>query len=155
YTMLAACLAGTTLRAAEIVFEPNRGQAPSEVQWLARGPGYQVALTSDGAILALQESAKSNAPEVARVPETAKLRLAGGRAWNHIEGLEPTGGVSNYFTGNQPEQWHTDIPHYSRVKAASVYEGIDIVFYGRDGLLEYDFAVSPGADPRQIQLEFE
>ena len=81
-----------------------------------------------------------------------KLRLFGSRAWN-AKGLNATGGASHYLLGDQPDQWLTDVPHYARVKAAGVYEGIDVVFYGREGVLEYDFVVTPGADPRQIQLD--
>ena len=143
---------------------------PAEVQWLARGAGFQLGFTSDGATLALRdqvdespsrtrrgrtfESPESSSGQASAQRTMVKLRLFGSRAWN-TTGLEPTGGSSHYLLGDQPEEWRTDIPHYARVKAAAVYEGVDVVFYGREGILEYDFVVAPGADPQQIQLEFD
>ena len=46
------------------------------------------------------------------------------------------------------------MPHYGRIRYRGVWRGIDVVFHGRDGALEYDFAVSPGADPSAIRLAF-
>jgi hypothetical protein len=65
------------------------------------------------------------------------------------------GGVSNYLIGNNRKAWHTGIPHYERLRVASVYDGIDLVLYGRGRDLEYDFVVAPGADPKQIRVSFE
>lgn len=83
-----------------------------------------------------------------------KLHLPGGSAWK-ATGVAPTGGISNYFIGNTPANWRTNIPHYAQAKASGVYNGIDIVFHGDRGSLEYDFVVAPGADPKKIQLQFE
>jgi hypothetical protein len=58
----------------------------------------------------------------------------------------------NYFIGNDPKKWHTDVPAYAKVKYTSVYPGIDLVFYGNQRELEYDFVVAPGADPKAIAL---
>ena len=55
--------------------------------------------------------------------------------------------------GNDPAKWHTNVPNYAKVKYANVYPGVDLVYYGNQGQLEYDFVVHPGADPRQIALE--
>jgi hypothetical protein len=72
-----------------------------------------------------------------------------------IVGIEPLPGHSNYFLGNDPNRWHTDVKHYNRVKYQTVYPGIDLVYYGNQRQLEYDFVVAPSANPRAIQLEFE
>ena len=69
-----------------------------------------------------------------------------------IEGMEPLGGHSNYFLGNDPAKWRTGIPHYGRVRVKDLYPGIDLVLYGNPQQLEYDFVVAPGADPGQIRL---
>src|SRR5262249_3933651 len=79
----------------------------------------------------------------------------GGRPWSTINGLEPTGGASNYFLGDDPAEWHTGIQHYARVRIPEVYRGIDLVFYGNGRNLEYDFVVAPGANPRQVRLAFD
>jgi len=82
------------------------------------------------------------------------LHLTGSGGWKPA-GTGATGGISNYFLGNKPANWHTDIPQYAQVKATGVYPGIDLVFHGNEGTLEYDFVVGPGADPKQIQVQFE
>lgn len=64
-------------------------------------------------------------------------------------------GKSNYFIGNDPRQWLTDLPHYGRVEYAGIYPGIDLVYYGTGHQLEYDFVVRPKANPDTIQLEFD
>src|SRR6185369_15313725 len=62
---------------------------------------------------------------------------------------------TNYLIGNDPRKWKTNIPNYAKVKYSDVYPGIDLVFYGNQNLLEYDFVVSPGADASVIALGFE
>ncbi len=155
-----------------LVFEPNRGQAAPNVQWLARGSGFSVALTSDGATIEFHDRAASQAPAASssipqllpvRTPSrgplasvqssVVQMHLSGGNAWK-LEGVSPTGGTSNYLIGNKPANWHTGIPQYAQAKASGVYSGIDLAFHGNQGELEYDFVVAPGADPRKIQLHF-
>ena len=69
-------------------------------------------------------------------------------------GLDQLPGTSNYLIGNDPSQWHTDIPNYARVEEQGVYPGVDLVYYGNQRQLEYDFTVAPGADPGVIRLAF-
>lgn len=152
-----------------LVFEPNRGQAAAEYQWIARGAGFRVGLTSDGAVvefrdrmmtvptLALRrpyQAAKASVEKKSAQSDLVKLRFAGGGAWN-VVGTSPTGGISNYFIGNKPANWQLNIPHYAQVKVTGVYKGIDLVLHGHQSALRYDFVVAPGADPRQIELQFE
>ena len=162
---------------APLVFEPNRGQAPANVQWLARGSRFVIGLTSDGAVLEFRDEGNSPAaprslgaltappqPNVNRsarptVPKAVKssqvkLHLSGSSSWK-ADGVSPTGGISNYFIGKTPQNWHVDIPQYAEVKASGVYAGIDVIFHGDRGNLEYDFVVAPGADPKQIELQFD
>jgi hypothetical protein len=67
----------------------------------------------------------------------------------------PLPGRSNYFVGNDRSQWRTNVPQYARVRYAHVYPGIDLVFYGNQRQLEYDFVLKPGADPGHIRLRFK
>jgi hypothetical protein len=68
-------------------------------------------------------------------------------------GLDPLPGVSHYLVGNDPADWHTHVPQFGRVRYEHVYPGVDVVFYGNQGQLEYDFIVDPGADPGLIRME--
>ncbi|MFC1476227.1 SBBP repeat-containing protein, partial [Candidatus Zixiibacteriota bacterium] len=61
----------------------------------------------------------------------------------------------NYFIGNDPTNWHTDVPNYKAVFLKEVYSGIDLRYYGNGRRLEYDFVVSPGADPSRIEIQYE
>src|SRR5215831_3457521 len=82
------------------------------------------------------------------------MRLAGEASAAHLMGTEPLPGKSNYFLGNDPAKWRTGIPQFAGVRYDNVYPGIDLVFYGNQGHLEYDFQVAPGTDPSLAQLEF-
>jgi hypothetical protein len=90
-------------------------------------------------------------PKASKPKYTAlHMKLEGSRPWDDPIGLEPTGGVSNYFLGNDPKAWRTNIPQFARISAPGVYDGIDLVFYGQGSDLEYDFVVKPSANPKQI-----
>src|SRR5439155_1986222 len=71
-----------------------------------------------------------------------------------LVGLDQLAGTSNYLIGDDPGRWHTGIANYGRVEARGVYPGVDLVYYGNQRQLEYDFTVAPGADPGAIKLAF-
>ena len=122
-------------------FEANRGQTDSRVQYLAHGAGYSLFLDPTEAVLKLQGGAL-------RMHLVAANSHAPSRALGHL-----TGSV-NYFTGNDPKKWTTGVQSYRRVSYRGVYPGIDLVYYGNQRQLEYDFRVAPGADPGRIALQF-
>ncbi len=125
-----------------LVFEPNLGQAAQHVRFLAAQGDHTIFLTDRELVLK---------PPYA-TPVTVRLVGAKSRA---IQGQEPTGEISNYIFGSDPSKWRTDIPNFARVQYDEVYAGINLVFHSRQGRLEYDFVVAPGADTRKIQLEIE
>jgi hypothetical protein len=84
-----------------------------------------------------------------------RMKLVGANPNPRIVGMDELPGKSNYFIGNDPKKWRTNVPNYARVKYANVYPGVDLVYYGNQGRLEYDFVVAPGADPCAITLELE
>ncbi len=116
----------------------------ARVAFLSRGPGYGLFLTKDGAVLRLLGSK----------PATVQMKLVGGSS-SDIHGIEPVPGKVNYLTNSAPKGWHGDIATYSRVRYAGVYPGIDLVYYGSQRKLEYDFTVAPGSHPDLIALRFE
>ena len=128
-----------------LAFEANGGQAPSQVRFLARGPGYQVFLTGYEAVLALAQAAGAGA--------ALRMKLSGANP-TAVTGEDPLPGKSNYFIGSDPKQWRSNLPNYAKVRYHGVYEGVDLVYYGNPGQLEYDFVVAPGADPNGIRLDF-
>lgn len=147
-----------------LMFEPNVGQSGRDVKFLARGfgshgLGYGVFLTEDGATLSLLAGNDSGTKEKdsragLRV-ETLRMKLAGSNPHALVSGISPLPGKSNYLIGNNPALWHRNVPQFSRVRYENVYPGIDLVFYGNQGQMEYDFQVAPGSDPAQAELQFE
>jgi hypothetical protein len=177
-------------------FEANQGQTDARVNFLSRGPGYTLFLTSDETVLVLRKpSAVSNQlsvsgnseleprnwkSETRYVSSVLRLKLIGTNPAAHASGLDELPGKSNYFLGNDPKKWRTNVPNYAKVKYENVYPGIDLVYYGKESggrnqesevrsqesvgsstrresgsQLEYDFVVSPGADPRAIRLAID
>ena len=82
------------------------------------------------------------------------MTLPGSKTAESIQALEPQSTVSNYLYGSDPKRWMTGVKHYGRVSYSGVYPGVDLVYYGNQRQLEYDFVVAPGADPQQIMLSF-
>ncbi len=118
------------------------------VQFSARGAGYALSLSHQEAALALRSSVSGQPADVIR------MQLRDSNPHARIEGLEKLSGSSNYLLGNDPGQWRTNVPAYARVQYTGVYEGIDLVYYGNQGQLEYDFIVAPHADPKPIRFNF-
>jgi hypothetical protein len=140
-------------------FEPNQGQTAPQVKFLARGAGYGLFLTADEAVLELQHPAVSiqhSAVNSQRASSSVmRMRLEGANSSARISGASPLPGKSSYFIGSDPSRWHHDIPQFARVQYQAVYPGVDLVYYGNQGQLEYDFRVAPGAEPNQIALRFQ
>src|SRR5689334_23609800 len=83
------------------------------------------------------------------------MKLVDANPHAKVSGLEELPGKSNYFIGNDPRKWRTNVPTYAHVRYQDVYPGIDLMYHGQQGQLEYDFVVSPGADPKTIRLVLE
>ena len=151
-------------------FEVNQGQMDQLVRFASRGGGYTLLLTPSEAVLALNKpSAPLETEEPAGTPLTViseqgthdaeyvalKWLFLDANPDPAITGLDELPGKSNYFIGNDPSRWHTDIAHYAKVRYGDIYPGVDLVYYGSQGQLEYDLVIAPGADPTAIRLGFE
>jgi hypothetical protein len=135
-----------------LFFEPNVGQTDGRVKFLARGAGYGLFLTSNDAVLSLQHPAVKGQPVRSNV---IRMHLDGASSAARVQGADPLPGKSNYFIGNNPAKWHRGVSQFGRVEYQRVYPGVDLVYYGNQQQLEYDFRVAPGADPNQIALNFQ
>jgi hypothetical protein len=130
-------------------FEANQGQTDPSVQFLAHGQGYTFVLSPGEAALSLRAAAPASTGQRTSL---IRLHLAGADAHAIPQNEDPQVTKSNYFIGNDPAKWHTNISNYGRVRYRSVYPGIDLVYYGNQRQLEHDFIVAPHADPTAIQL---
>jgi hypothetical protein len=112
--------------------------------FLARGPGYGLLLTPDGcAVLG-----KGSTDPVIRI------RCKGGKR-SVLEGVNPLPGRVNYLLGSDPKNWRNQVPTWAKVRQRRVYEGVDLIYYGRANRLEFDFVLAPGTDPGAIRMEIE
>ncbi len=161
-------------------FEANQGQTDGQAKFLSRGHGYTLFLTSTEAMLVLSMPPGGDASADARIvgkpaplptkdrllrnptsnsapaPATVlRMQMVGSNAHPQVVGLEELPGKTNYFLSNDPQQWRTNVSTYAKVHYTAVYPGVDLVYYGHQGQLEYDFRVAPGADPHVITLRFE
>src|ERR1700722_16520921 len=132
---------------APLSFEANQGQADRAGQYLSRGEGYSLALSASGVALRL----RNRDDKQARGADVFMTLLSS----NHkaaMVGEELQRGKTNYLIGNDRSHWVTNVSNYGSVRYPSVYPGTDLVFYGNQGHLEYDFRLQSGADPRNIQF---
>ena len=150
-------------------FEENLGQTAKEVRFVSHGNGYALFLTPQEAVISLQQSMPQNLSPLHRTAyfrafrkarqagrrSVLRMRLEGANLAAQIAGGDLLPGKVNYFIGNNPKNWRTDVPSYARVKYAGIYPGVDLVFYGNQRRLEYDFVVAPGADPKAIELSLK
>jgi hypothetical protein len=134
-------------------FEANVGQAAPQVDFISRGSGYTLFLTPREAVLALRTSRKTGGGESAAT--VLRMKFAGSEVEPRAAGQDQLPGKVNYLIGKDRKQWRTEISTYAKVAYQNLYPGVDLVYYGNQRQLEYDFVVHPGIDPNIIALSFE
>ncbi|MEO7724428.1 MAG: SBBP repeat-containing protein, partial [Chthoniobacterales bacterium] len=138
-------------------FEPKKDQTASSAEFLARGPGYLLSLAPTKAVFALVDHATVQSPgakhpSTKSAPITLAINLLGSNPGAMGSGAGELKGKAHYFKGNNPALWRTNVPTFGQVRYEGVYPGIDLVYYGNQKRLEYDFVVAPGSDPGTIAL---
>jgi hypothetical protein len=129
-----------------LAFEANQGQTAPQFDFLARGSGYALALTPSEAVLALHQGTGG---------DVLHFQLVGADPSAQVVGRDELITKTNYLIGSDPTQWRTDVPNYGKVEYRDVYPGINLVYYGNQGQLEYDFVVAPGADPGAVRMSIQ
>jgi RHS repeat-associated protein len=133
-----------------LAFEANVGQTDPQVRYLSRGPGYSLFLTDHAAVLSLTRPGNSHQGDV------LQMQFTGTSPDAQVVGQQELTSRSNYFTGQDPTAWQTDVTQYAQVATHNLYPGIDAVYYGNSQRqLEYDLVVAPGADPSAIHLSLQ
>jgi len=134
--------AEATLANLPLRFEANQGQWSPAVRYSAHGGKYAIALTQAGPAITFTDSSRID------------VSLEGSNRAAELEPLERMSGRTSFYLGSR-DRWRGDVPAYSRVRYREVYPGVDVVYYGTGGVLEYDFELAPGADPSAIRLRFQ
>ncbi|MGC3961273.1 MAG: SBBP repeat-containing protein [Verrucomicrobiota bacterium] len=154
-------------KAQPLVFESNQGQYPATAKFVARGAAYYLTVAPTELRVTLQRSVPMTELPTAQLsdPTSAarEVRMEYRALGIELIGANPTAamtgdGISatrvNYFLGNDPAGWRANVPAYQRLRIADVYPGINLLHYGNQQELEYDFEVAPGVDPGQIAMRF-
>jgi hypothetical protein len=158
-----------------LLFVPNQGQLPSDVLYATHTGSLSVDLGRSSVVFYVPKAEPSDGKELSIHPSETQavhdaLRFPGKSVPVHVQqerieflganpnvALEPEDVQAarvNYFLGNDPSRWVHGLKTYAQLRYKNLYPGIDLVFYGKNGKLEYDFVVAPGADPSQIRFRF-
>jgi hypothetical protein len=141
-------------------FEANQGQTDGRVRFLSRGSGYTLFLTSQEAVLSFRQqdsqldSKSSPEHQASTANAVLRMKLVDADPDVRVTGVDELPGTTNYFRGSDPTKWHTNVANFTKVRYRSVFHGVDLVYYGNQGQLEYDFVVAAGANPGSICLAF-
>jgi hypothetical protein len=124
-------------------FEP----ADASGRYLARSGRYAVSIGATESFVVVTNP-KSRSSQMLR------FALQNANAAASIEAFDPLPGVTNYYVGNDPQKWRFGVKNFAKLQAKSIYPGVDMVYYGDQRRLEFDFVVAPNADPDPIALTF-
>jgi hypothetical protein len=116
-----------------------------EERFAARGRGYGLFVTRSGFVVAL----------AGKRAAAVKATLVEADASAAVEGEEILAAKSHRFIGGRPEGWTKYVANYGKVRCHGIYPGTDVVYYGRDGEVEFDFLVAPGAAPEAVRFRLE
>lgn len=141
----------TVLRGLPISFEENQGQVDSQVRYLAHAGSGTIYFAPAETVLTLQSRDSHKKPEMS----VLKLKWMGANPHTQVVAEHPLPGRINYLIGRDPSRWHTGIPTYARVHYRGLFPGVDAVFYGKEGEIEYDLVLAPGVDPAKISFALE
>ncbi len=140
--------------ASPALFAPNEGQwADEAVRFVHSSGGATVALTDSGPVFQLFSVGGASLPRDGGV-NVAQFSVAfeGANLVTPV-GKDPSQAVHNYYVGD-PATWRTDVPTFETVAYLGLWDGIDLLTWGRRDGLKYEFHVAPGADPGQIRLRY-
>jgi hypothetical protein len=166
-----------TFAALPLAFEQNQGQTDPQVKYMARGNGYKLYLTSSEAVFtlrtqnmdsevrsmmmhrrigpaAVKRMLRQRAEKSTTVAASVRMQLVGTSPSVKMAATDPQAGKVNYFVGNDPAKWHSNIPLFGQVSYRNIYPGINLAFHGAGSQLEFDYLVAPGADAGSIALRF-
>jgi len=155
-----------------LAFTENQGQWDTKVKFRADAGGATMWFATNGAYCQFTRRINDVDPVMVSRPgggrdglldqesddfETMMIKatFAGANPNPLMVGEDELEYKCNYFLGDDPAAWRTDVANYSAVVYEDIYPGIDLKYYGNGREMEYDFIVSPGADFSRIQIQYE
>jgi hypothetical protein len=130
-----------------LYFEANQGQANVPAQFIARGLNYQFLIAPTEAQIVLRKTTAESA--------VVRMQFVGANAQAPVSGDAELPGKINHLTGNDPAQWRVGLAMFAKVRVSGLYPGVNLVYYGNQQQLEYDFDIAPGANPQAIAIHFD
>ncbi|MEM2124250.1 MAG: hypothetical protein QXL43_02810, partial [Methanolinea sp.] len=129
-----------------LVFIQNEGQVDGSVLYHANTPTHAIAFLQDSVVCTVGEKEDP--------PSAVTIALEGQSPAAVVAGEERLGGTANFLVGNDPARWVRNAPTYARVAYRNVLPGVDIVYYGTQGVLKRDIVLAPGVDPAAIRFRY-
>ena len=137
----------STLGNLPLYFEAGPAPVAGPARFITRGCNYQFSLSPAEVQIALGKNGVK--------PADIRMEFAGFNPGAQMSGDSELSGKVNYLMGNDPAAWRTGVPTFARVRVEELYPGVDLVYYGNQRQLEYDFTLAPGADPDLIKIHFD
>jgi hypothetical protein len=136
----------TALGNLPLCFQASPQTTPGSAQFLTRGANYQFLLSPTEVRIVLGKTGVK--------PVEVRMNFAGANSGAQMSGDDELPGKVNYFIGDNPAEWHTGMATFARVRVSRLYPGVNLVYYGDQRQLEYDFVIAPGIDPGVIKVRF-
>lgn len=135
-----------------LTFEENHGQFGSTTRFAARTKGVSVLLNRDELWFMSSPWSQARNSKRADGAQVVRMQFVGASPAAEVLGIDRLEGKANYFIGKDPAKWISNVPMYGKVKYKALYPGVDLLFYSNPRQLEYDFTLSPGANPASIAM---
>ena len=131
-------------------FIENRGQTHASVRYEVRAQTHTVFFTPREVVFATSPQNDSR-----RKGEALRIKFTGASPNPTVSGLDRLSADYNFFSGNDPANWRTDVPTYGSISYTGLYKGVDLIYRDSDGEIERDFVISPGTSASVIKMRYE
>jgi gliding motility-associated-like protein len=165
YFILSLCIISSTVKifAQPAEFIENRGQWGGSYKYRANTGRGEVFLDKDGFMFLLGDPENRNNMDAVHhgLKPSATLKFHAyevsfkGAHTQSIEGSKIQKTYYNYFLGNDPLHWKSNIHPYLCLDYKQLYSGIDMHITSERKNIEYSFIVKPHADASLIQIAYK
>ncbi|MDD5426790.1 MAG: hypothetical protein PHN52_09955, partial [candidate division Zixibacteria bacterium] len=152
-----------------LIFTANYGQWSQKASFRCDAGGAVIWFTRDGVYYHFNRRLSSENVSHSRLPHfqddtfseqvlferlLIKAEFVDANLNSDLTGRQLSGHSTNFIKGSNPEDWQTNVPGYRSITYENIYSGIDLAYYFKNGQLEYDFIVSPRAEPERIKINY-
>ncbi len=145
-------------------FMENKGQWPQDILFKTQFDGGNLWIQQRKFVFHLQDlslihenhlGSKKEVSAANGYPQTVvHLNFQGANEVTEIEKSERAPAYANFFIGNDPKHWASDVRSYGEARLKEFYNGIDLKLIEEHEELKYEFHVAPGVDPGVIAMEY-